>query len=342
MIASEPTELIINDSFVELPTLVPHAKTFLKLEGHSLTGSIKVKVAISMLEQLEAAGKLQSGGSVIESSSGNLGLALAMVCSVKNYQFTCVSDPNISSQTAKMIRAYGARLIIVEEQDANGGYLGSRIKLIRDLMAKNPSLVWTNQYENHHNVRAHFEFTAPQLLKSIGKIDFLFVGAGTTGTLGGVSQFFRLHSPATTVVAVDSCGSVTFGKAPGKRYIPGLGTSQPPLIRRESDFDDLLMIEESDTVQMCHYLAKRGLLLGGSTGTVLCAVHQYSSLIPKCAVVAAISPDFGDRYVETIYNFDWVKSHFPELPLEQLGLSLPASRVFTQSQAGKMQQLAGS
>ena len=332
MIARSPIDLVINNSFVELPYLAPQARTYLKLEGHSLTGSIKVKAAVSMLEQLEQEGKLKPGGSVIESSSGNLGLALAMACAVKRYRFTCVSDPNISAQTAKMIQAYGAILIIVDKRDVNGGFLGTRIQKIKELLAQDPKLVWTNQYANRQNVQAHVELTAPQILSTLGNIDWLFVGAGTTGTLGGVSQYFRAHSPRTTIVAVDSVGSVTFGHEPGKRHIPGLGTSHPPAIRSESHFDDLVMVDESDTVETCHYMARQGLFLGGSSGTVLCAVHQYAPLIPANAVVAAISPDFGDRYIDTIYDFSWVQSRFPQLPLESLGLSLPARQLTSRRQ----------
>ena len=324
MIVTSPIELIMDDCFLLLPNLMHHAKTYLKLEGHSLTGSIKIKAAVSMLTKLERDGRLSPGGAVIESSSGNLGLALAMACAVKGYRFTCVSDPNISPLTAKMIRAYGAELIVVDSRDSNGGYLGVRLERIKDMMVKDPKLVWTNQYENFQNVKAHYETTGTRILEALKSVDFVFVGAGTTGTLGGVSQYIRRNSPKTKIIAVDSVGSVTFGFPASKRHIPGLGTSHPPKIKSESEFDDLILIEESHTIQTCHYLARRGLLIGGSTGTVVCAVHHYSNRIPSGATVAAISPDFGDRYIDTIYDLDWIRERFPNILVESLGVSMPS------------------
>ncbi|WP_156429663.1 pyridoxal-phosphate dependent enzyme [Burkholderia sp. TSV86] len=194
------------------------------------------------------------------------------------------------------------------------GFLGSRIRLIRSMLAEDTGLVWINQYENDENVLAHYHSTGPEILKQFEKPDFVFVGAGTTGTLGGVSRYLREHSPHTRIIAVDSVGSVTFGQPPGKRHIPGLGTSTPPAIRAQSRYDALLMIPEADTVDMCRNLARQGMLFGGSTGTVLCGVRQHAQHIPPDSCVVAISPDMGDRYVDTIFSPDWVAEHFPSLP----------------------------
>jgi cysteine synthase A len=311
MLLKSPTDLILDDLFLELSDLIPQTPLYLKLEGCSITGSVKVKPAIRMIARLEIENKLRPGMKVIESSSGNLGLALSMVCASKGYSFTCVSDPNISPQTASLIEAYGGRVILVKNRDNNGGFLGSRIDLIKSMLLEDDNLVWINQYENINNVEAHYMTTAPAILKKFPQPDFVFVGAGTTGTLGGVSRYLREHSPKSKVIAVDSLGSVTFGMPPGKRVIPGLGTSRPPRIREYSQYDTLVMVKEEDTLRMCHRLAKRGIFLGGSSGTVLSGVHQFSEEIPPGACVVAISPDLGDRYIDTIYNKDWVTHHFP-------------------------------
>jgi 2,3-diaminopropionate biosynthesis protein SbnA len=312
MIVKSPADLIFNDVFIELRNILPSTPVNLKLEGMSITGSIKVKSAIRMIARLELENRLKPGMQVIESSSGNLGLALSMVCAAKGYPFTCVSDPNISPQTANLIEAYGARIIIVRNRDKNGGFLGSRIDLIKSMLQEDGSLVWINQYENINNVEAHYMATAPGILERFPSPDFVFVGAGTTGTLGGVSRYLREHSPRTRIVAVDSTGSVTFGLPAGKRHIPGLGTSQPPPIRSYSDYDTLLMVPEEDALRTCHELARTGLLLGGSSGTVISGVRQYAPHIPPGACVVAISPDMGDRYIDTVYNQDWVKKNFPD------------------------------
>lgn len=319
MLVDSPVELVHGDCFLAIKSIAPHLTLNVKLEGLSVTGSIKLKPAAYMLSQLELSGTLQRGSRIVESSSGNLGLALSMICAAKGYHFTCISDPNTSPQTARMIRAYGADLVIVQQKDRNGGYLGTRIELIKSMLDKDPSLVWINQYENLNNVQAHYHQTGPEILHRFPKPDFVFVGSGTTGTLGGVSRYLGEHSPSTTIVAVDSEGSVTFGGRPGKRHIPGLGTSEPPAIREHSMFDELLMVGEAEAIRMCHRLAKEGVFLGGSSGTVLAGVQAYAHRIAAGACVIAISPDMGDRYIDTVYDMDWVGKHFPEL------LSMPAS-----------------
>ncbi|MDD0972510.1 2,3-diaminopropionate biosynthesis protein SbnA [Pseudomonas fontis] len=312
MVISSPGDLVFDDVFLELREVLEDTPVFVKLEGFSLSGSIKVKSALRMVERLELEGRLSPGNALIESSSGNLGLALAMVCASKGYPFICVSDPNISPQTAKLIEAYGARLMLVNQRDRNGGFLGSRIELIERLLDEDPQLVWTNQYGNINNVEAHYLSTAPAILRQFAQPDYVFVGAGTTGTLGGVSRYLRQHSPRTRIVAVDSVGSVTFGQPSGPRHIPGLGTSQAPAIREYSRYDQLLMVPEAQALHMCHSLARRGILLGGSSGTVLAGVRQLAQQIEPGACVVAIAPDLGDRYVDTVYNPEWVTRHYPD------------------------------
>jgi len=312
MIFTSPTDLVFDDVFLKLANIVL-PPVYLKLEGFSITGSIKIKAAKHMIEALERTGELKSGRSLIESSSGNLGLALSMVCAAKGYDFTCVTDPNISPQTASLIAAYGAKLITVTKRDGNGGFLGTRIDLIMDMLSKDKELIWVNQYENSNNVHAHYCTTGPSILSQFNNLDYLFVGAGTTGTLGGVSRYFRDHSPRTRIIGVDTQGSITFGFPSGKRYIPGLGTSRPPPIRHFSYYDDMIMVKEDETIAMCQGLARSGILLGGSSGTVLVAVTKYGREIPASASVVAISPDLGDRYVDTIYDSAWVGERFQTL-----------------------------
>lgn len=305
--------LFVGDRFVEINSIASHFVLNLKLEGLSLTGSIKVKSALSMIEGLESRGLLRPGMQIIESSSGNLGLALSMICATKGYPFTCVSDANISPTTARMIEAHGARLIIVNSRDSNGGYLGARIALIGSMLDQNPDLLWTNQYASDLNVDAHYSWTGPEILRRFASPDAVFIGAGTTGTLGGVARCLRERSPRTRVIAVDSVGSVTFGGPAGERHIPGLGTSQRPAIADHASFDEMLMIPERATIAMCRRMARTGLLVGGSTGTVLCGVEQYAASILPGACIVAISADMGDRYIDTIYSDEWVRARFPGL-----------------------------
>lgn len=316
MLAECPTQLVHGDCFIALDSVSDRFRVNLKIEGLSATGSIKVKAGRHMVKALEDAGVIAPGARLIESSSGNLGVALSMICAARGYAFTCVSDPNISPGSARLIRAYGAELIVVDRRDANGGYLATRIELIREKIAAEPGLIWLNQYENLFNVDAHYQSTGREILERFPVPDYLFIGAGTTGTLGGVSRRIREFAPQAKIIAVDAEGSVTFGGPPAKRRIPGLGTSTPPPIRVHSSYDELLMVPETQTLSVCHEFARRGLLLGGSTGSVLAGIRQYAHRIERNACVVAISPDMGDRYLDTIYNEDWCRHNFGHADVE--------------------------
>lgn len=311
--ARRPSDLIVKDAYIAIGWLLCGSVVHLKIEAFNAAGSIKMKTARFMIEQLEQTGKVRSRSHLIESSSGNLGVALAMLAAERDYRFTCVTDKNTSQQSVKLMRAFGAEVIILDQRDDNGGYLGSRIAYIKSRLAADPELLWLNQYANLANPTAHEYCTGPEILADFPRPDFLFIGAGTTGTLNGVARVIRARSPRTRIIAVDSCGSVTFGTPPSRRYIPGIGTSRRPEIATEEAMDDLELVGEADTIIMCRRLAARGLLIGGSTGTVLAAVAAWRRRIPENSCVVAISPDLGDRYLDSIYDDAWVESHFAGL-----------------------------
>ena len=314
MIFRSSLELRFSDVFFEMRDILPHAPVYVKLEGFNVGRSIKLKPALHIIEDLEKRGVLRPGSRVVESSSGNLGVALSIVCSVKGYPFTCISDPNINKQTRRLIEVNGGNLVIIDKRDANGGFLNTRIELIERMLAEDRDLVWINQYANPANKGAHAKMTAPEILRAFPDLDYLFIAAGSTGTLMGCTEFFRQREVQTQIIAVDSVGSVTFGHAAGPRYIPGAGTSRKPELLDICDVDEVLMIPEHETVLMCHRVRQaHGLLVGGSTGTVLCGVKRLADRIGPDAKVVAISPDFGDSYADTIYNEEWVLEHFPML-----------------------------
>jgi cysteine synthase A len=287
------------------------APLYLKLEGLNIAKSIKLKTAQYMLEVHEEAGHVIKGKSkIICSSSGNLAIALAILCKEKKYPLTCVVDPNTNALAKKFVTLYGGEIIEVTERDKNGGYLQSRINLINKMLLHDSNLFWINQYDDPENYYAHYHITAKEILQEIQDVSHLFVGSGTTGTLMGCAKYFKEHSPHTKIIGVDSVGSVTFLNNPKKRYIPGLGTSIAPSILDKSYIDEVLWVEEIDTIWMCHKLLKKyGLFVGGSTGTVLYAIYKnYKNY--KAKNMVAISPDFGDTYVDTVYNPEWIKSKY--------------------------------
>lgn len=307
---------ILNDSnFIRINGL-GYRNLYLKLEALNPAGSVKMKAALGMINDLERRGCITPDTVLIESSSGSLGVALAMICAERGYRFVCVMDPNSSEHNVKTVRALGAHVEVVTQRDENGGFLGTRIAYINQLVAQDKRYVWLNQYANPENPGAHARLTARSIANAFEHIDYLFIGAGTTGTLMGCVQYFSQHRPKTKIVAVDSIGSVTFGHPAGKRYIPGLGTSRRPEIFSPDNIHAFEMTAEADAVRMCRYIAKtNGLLAGGSTGTVLAGVSQWQSRIPADATIVAISPDLGERYLDSIYDDQWVIERFGESPL---------------------------
>jgi N-(2-amino-2-carboxyethyl)-L-glutamate synthase len=299
-----------DDLYVDLRPIFGHP-LFLKCEGFNFAGSIKLKAAAEMVAAAENDGLLTRDSVIVESSSGNLGVALSMIAASKGYRFLCVTDPRCNLSTRRLMEALGSQVHIISEPDAVGGFLGARIDYVRRLCASDDRYVWLNQYENPGNWRAHSRTTAPAIARHFPRLDVLFVGAGTTGTLMGCARFFRDWHRPVRVIAVDAVGSVTFGGPPGRRMIPGLGTSVGAHFLDESFIDEVVMVEEPDTIRACHRMASRGFLFGGSTGTVVSGAMGWLARhdTPELTAVA-IAPDFGERYLDTIYQTSWLQETY--------------------------------
>ncbi len=309
MIIESPLQLIFRDLFYRLAAFAGSHDVFLKLEGFNITGSIKVKTAIGLVEDLERRGIARPNETVlVESSSGNLGLALSLVCAIRGYKFICVTDPNANRATIRGMELYGAKVIVVEDRDPAGGYLGSRLKKIDQILQSDPNAIWLNQYANIANKNVHAEQTANEIAREFDKVDWVFVGTGTTGTLAGVSECLRQKFPRIKVVAVEPVGSVTFGGAPGKRTIPGIGTSVRPKLADLVKPDRIVAVNEEKTIEAClSFVREYHMLVGGSTGTVLAAVQLLAPEFSRGDTIVAISADLGEKYLDTIYNPAWVE-----------------------------------
>ena len=256
MIFHDVGDVVLDDVFLELAGFVPGVEVYLKLEGLNPAGSIKLKTALALVDSAESEGRIHPGTRLIESTSGNLGTALAAICTVRGYPLTLVTDPNTAPGAVQAMTALGAEVVRVDVRDAGQGYLGARIDYIRARLAVEPNLVWLNQYANPANIRVHHDLTARAIHKEFGELTAVFVGAGTTGTLMGCLQYFSEHSPSTRIVGVDAVGSVTFGLPAAPRYLPGLGTSRRPEIFVDDGFEKVV-VEETDTIAMCRHVARR-------------------------------------------------------------------------------------
>lgn len=322
-VISVPQDFNEDDLYVYLEAISGHP-LFLKCEGFNFAGSIKLKAATEMVEAAERDGLLRPDSVLIESSSGNLGVALSMIAASKGYRFLCVTDPRCNLSTRLLMEALGAEVHTVTEP-GEGGFLGARIDHVRALCASDDRYVWLNQYTNPHNGMAHYRRTAPAIARQFPDLDVLFVGAGTTGTLMGCARYFREWHRPVRIVAVDSAGSVTFGDAPGRRMIPGLGTSVRPPLLDTSYVDEVVHVPEADTIRACHRLARRGFLFGGSTGTVVSGATRWLAAHGDENVTAvAIAPDLGERYLETIYQANWVHDLYGEHVLTRPAATVPS------------------
>ncbi len=227
-----------------------------------------------------------------------------------------MTDPNANRASILAMQALGAQVVVITDRDAAGGYLQSRLDYIARRLAADQFLHWPNQYANEASVVAHRDRTAAGIQRVVGEIDVLAVGAGTTGTLMGCLRYFTKHCPGTRIVAVDAVGSVFFGGPPAPRAIPGLGVSRVPELFCDDPNLEKAIVAEDDTVAMCRHLAREyGLLAGGSTGTVLAGVRRLAPVFKTGSRVVVISPDLGDRYLETIYDDAWAGSRYPDLVL---------------------------
>ncbi|MEU2154050.1 2,3-diaminopropionate biosynthesis protein SbnA [Streptomyces sp. NPDC019396] len=308
-VISDPYAFNEDDLYVDLKSVFGHGhELFLKCEGFNFAGSIKLKAAVEMVEAAERDGTLGPDSILVESSSGNLGVALSMIAASKGYQFLCVTDSRCNLSTRLMMEALGSQVHVIAGQEANGGFLGARLDYVRALCASDARYVWLSQYTNPSNWKAHYRTTAPEIAKSFPQLDVLFIGAGTTGTLMGCARFFREWHRPVRIIALDSVGSVAFGGPPGRRMIPGLGMSMRPPLLDEAYVDEVIRVEEVDTIRACHRLARHGFLFGGSTGTVVSGAMNWLEQHQTPGLTAvAIAPDLGERYLDTVYQANWLE-----------------------------------
>src|SRR4029079_12821222 len=195
-----------------------------------------------------------------------------------------------------------------------------------EILASDPRAVWLNQYANIANKTVHGEQTANEIAREFDRVDWMFVGTGTTGTFAGVSERLRQVFPGIKVVAVEPAGSVPFGGAPGKRNIPGIGTSVRPELANFAVPDRVVVIDEKTTVESClSFVRDYHLLVGGSTGTVLAAVRQLAPEFARGDKIVAISPDLGEKYLDTIYDPIWVEDFITPARRERLRTYLTAA-----------------
>ncbi|MFF5989904.1 2,3-diaminopropionate biosynthesis protein SbnA [Prauserella flavalba] len=286
----------------------PGAEVVAKLELLNPSGSMKDRSARYIVESGLRDGSIRAGTRLIESSSGNFGIALAVAARVHGLRFTCVVDPKTTTANLALLHRLGADVELVSEVDDAGGYLQSRLRRVRELLARAPDAVWVNQYANDRNWQAFYHGTGAELAEQLVRPpDYLFAAVSTTGSILGCSRRLRERFPGLRVVAVDAVGSVIFGGAPGRREIPGIGSSRVPELCSPGEIDQVVHIDDVDAAHGCReLLATEGIFAGGSTGSVVAAIRRTLPSLPRPCRVVAIFPDRGDRYLDLVYDDEWL------------------------------------
>ena len=294
-----------------IPLAIEGLDLHAKLEYQNPIGSVKDRSAFWVLKQAVLEGRVHAGTTIIESSSGNFASALAFYCRLLGLPFIPVIDPNIAGQYEAFLRQNCRRVEKVSKRDATGGFLQTRLDLVQTLLEEIPNSYWTNQYANEHNMNAHYTLTGQEICDGFDRLDYIFLGVSSGGTVAGISLRVKEKWPDVKVIAVDAQGSVIFGGPPKRRHIPGLGSSiVPPMVER-AKIDAVEMVSERAAVRGCKTLLDRyGLFVGGSTGSVFSAIMQYAPRIqcpqnPK--TVLFLCADRGTAYLDTVFCPEWAE-----------------------------------
>lgn len=291
----------------------------LKLEGRGATGSVKGRTAVGLLEAMHAQRPLASNTRIVESTSGNLGIALARYSEALGIEFTAVVDPMTTPEAISRLTQAGARLVKVSTPDVNGGYLRARLETVARMRQDDPDLRWPDQYGNPAAPAIHAETTAPEI---DGQCDVppqaICIAISTGGCFAGISRWYRIHRPRTRLIGVDVRGSQAYLALPGVRCIPGIGAGQRSRFLGYRSMDAFVGVNPSDAVAMCHWLARTtGVRVGGSSGAVLAACIALFERSDDLCDIVCLCADGGEIYESTIYNPTWLeqRSLVPNLEL---------------------------
>jgi len=292
-------------------------EVYAKLEGTNPGGSLKDRAAHNIIRKALQEGCIGPGSTVIESSSGNMGIGLAQVCAYHKLRFICVVDPKTTSQNIAILKAFGAEVDLVVTPDrATGEFLPMRIARVKELVRQVPDSFWPDQYSNSGNAEAHF-YTMGEIAAALDdKVDYVFCAVSTCGTIAGCRSYIKRHGLQTQLWAVDAVGSVLFGGPRAKRLIPGHGASQVPQLFKPSLADAHVHVTDVECVCGCRNLVEaEAILAGGSSGAIVCAVEKVKHRIARGSTCVLLLPDRGERYLDTIYSDTWVQEHFADDPL---------------------------
>ena len=300
-IANDVTELIGNTPLVRVRNLAKGAgaEIVAKLEFHNPAHSVKDRIGLAMIEAAEKAGQIGPDTVIVEPTSGNTGIALAMVCAARGYRCTLVMPDTMSTERRTLLRAYGAELVLTPGSE---GMLGA-IRKAEELVAANPAWFMPQQFNNPANPEVHRRTTAEEIWRDTdGKCDILVAGIGTGGTITGVGEVIKSRKPGFQVIGVEPEASPILSKGTkGPHPIQGIGAGFVPAVLNTKIYDEIICVKNDDAFATARAAAcQEGLLVGISSGAALWAAIQVARRPENAGkLIVTIIPSFGERYLST-------------------------------------------
>jgi cystathionine beta-synthase len=293
---------------------------YAKLEMLNPGGSVKDRIGISIIEGYEKRGELKAGGTLVEATSGNTGVGLAIICAMRGYKSVFVMPDKMSQEKIDTLRAFGARVVVtptaVEPEDPRSYY-----SVAKQIVAETSDAVLANQYHNPANPQSHYETTAPEIWdQTEGKVTDIVVGMGTGGTITGLARYFQEHGHDVNIVGVDPEGSILYdawkqgGNASGlvadSYLVEGIGEDFIPSTLDFSLVDHIVQVSDADSFYWTRRAVREeGIFCGGSCGAALAGAMKYAESLGEDRLVVVIFPDSGARYLSKIFDDDWMREH---------------------------------
>ncbi len=282
------------------------AAIYAKLESRNPGGSVKDRICLSIVGAAETSGRLRPGGAMIEASSGNTGIGLAMIAAVRGYRLTLVIPESMSKERMNLLTSYGAELVLTPAWEMMAG----AVRKAKQLLEDHPDAFFPDQFGNPANPEAHRRTTAVEIWDAMeGRVDAFVAGVGTGGTITGVGEVLKARRPGVRVIAVEPAGSpVLSGGAPGPHKIQGIGAGFVPAVLNRAIIDEVIPVTDDEAFRTAKALAREeGLMVGISSGANVFAARKVAQTLGKGRIVVTVLPDTGERYFS-------IEQYFTEMP----------------------------